>query len=143
MHLSKTDSHVRLCCCSQIDGNSQGSIDYPVIESSVSDTESPRLPHKPSLDVDLNILLPSVIDQLILGKGRGRSFVSNKRSEIWRQANEEAAKKIIQEVLLENFYKGSSDSSDAKIYRHTSKVSEWFYAVLKKKDPWSSWTNDI
>ncbi len=42
-----------------------GSIDYPVFESSASNTKPPRLPHKLRLDVDLNILLPSVIEQLI------------------------------------------------------------------------------
>ncbi|KAL3774658.1 hypothetical protein HJC23_002467 [Cyclotella cryptica] len=129
-----------------IDGNSQGSIDYPVIESSASNTESPRLPHKPSLDVDLNILLPSVIEQLILGKGRGRSFVSNTRSEIWR-ATDDRAKKMIQDVLLENFYpcvkEGSDDELASRAFRHTSKVSEWFYAMMKKNPPWNNWTNDI
>ena len=30
--------------------------------------------HKPALDVDLNTLLPLVVQQLIFGKGRGKRF---------------------------------------------------------------------
>ena len=66
-------------------------------------------PHKPSLDVDLNTLLPSIIEQLLLGKGRGRSYVTNTRSEIWR-AKDDDAKLMIQNILKENFY-GSNQSS--------------------------------
>merc|ERR1712194_497465 len=61
-----------------IDGNAQGSIKYPSFTSS-PDKPSPQ---KPCLNVDLSVLLPSVIESLILGKGRGKSFVSNTRSEI-------------------------------------------------------------
>ena len=155
----------------KIDGNSRGSIDYPVIESSASNTDTPGMPHKPrwelnqfvrksssyfeliteafhiicvwitlSLDVDLNILLPSIVEQLLLGKGRGKSFVSNKRSEIWRAKNDDA-KRMIQDILVENFYKDSD--KDAKVEQHTMKVANWFYAMLKKQPPWSSWTHDI
>ena len=101
-----------------------------MIESSASTTDTPATPHKPGLDVDLNILLPSLVEQLLLGKGRGRSFVSNKRSEIWR-APDEDAKKMIQEVLVENFYH-SADQRDAKIESHTLKVAAWFHALMKK-----------
>ena len=77
--VSRDYSQVRLI---DIDGNAQGSIDYPAIDFSSKSSLSPRPtpPQRPCLDVDLNILLPSVIEQLMLGKGRGRSFVSNKRS---------------------------------------------------------------
>jgi hypothetical protein len=109
-----------------------------VIESSASNTNTtPGTPHKPSLDVDLNILLPSIVEQLLLGKGRGRSFVSNKRSEIWR-ANDDDAKLMIQKVLVENFYPTNptanqgSDELDSKVQQHTWKVSNWFHATMKK-----------
>jgi hypothetical protein len=104
-------------------------------------------PQKPCLNVDLNILLPSVIEQLILGKGRGKSFVSNTRSAIWR-AKEMDAKAMIQTILMENFYPGiENEETDGemkmKVETHVKKVGEWFYAVLKKKSPWTNWTNDI
>ena len=148
-----------------IDGNSQGSIKYPSLEGNVvaNGEMTPPSPtcrlQKPCLNVDLNVLLPSVIEQLLLGKGRGRSFVSNKRSEIWR-ASEENGKSMIREILMDNFYPGmeehhlavplsgpASPSLDrvakSKAQIHVTKVSEWFYAVMKKKPPWASWTNDI
>ena len=72
--------------------------------------------------------------------------MSNKRSEIWR-AKDDRAKKMIQDVLLENFYpyvkEGADDELASRVFRHTSKVSEWFYAVVKKNPPWNNWTNDI
>jgi len=133
-----------------IDGNSQGSIDYPSLESTLANSNmSPRQPkiEKPCLDVDLNILLPSVIEQLILGKGRGRSFVSNTRSEIW-QAKEEKGKSIIRTIIMENFYYGlgghkTEGEQNSQVQKHVIKVAEWFYALLKKKSPWTNWTHDI
>ena len=116
-----------------------------MIESSASNNNTPVVPHKPSLDVDLNILLPSIVEQLLLGKGRGRSFVNNKRSEIWR-ANDNEAKRMIQEILMENFYpakKHGSDELEEKVQQHTIRVSNWFHAVMKKHHPWSNWTKDI
>ncbi|KAL3773263.1 hypothetical protein ACHAWO_010963 [Cyclotella atomus] len=136
--VSRDHRSVRLI---DIDGNSQGSIEYPVIESSASDTNIPVTPHKPGLDVDLNILLPSIVEQLLLGKGRGRSFVSNRRSEIWR-AQDEDAKKMIQEILLQNFYSTAS-ATDPNVQQHTVKVAAWFHAMLKKNPPWNNWTHDI
>ena len=131
-----------------IDGNSQGSIDYPAIDFS-SETLSPRPsipPQKPCLNVDLNILLPSVIEQLILGKGRGKSFVTNKRSEIWR-ASEEDGKEIVEKILIENFYPNFNSGLDVeakqKVLQHVKKLTEWFYALLKKQPPWNSWTQDV
>lgn len=133
-----------------IDGNAQGSIDYPAIDfttngSSLSPRPTP--PQRPCLDVDLNILLPSVIEQLMLGKGRGKSFVSNKRSEIWH-AKEEDGKEMLRSLLMENFYStsnknGLDDEAKAKLQQHVKKLAEWFYALLKKQSPWNNWTHDI
>ncbi|KAL7537868.1 hypothetical protein ACHAXR_008129 [Thalassiosira sp. AJA248-18] len=137
-----------------IDGNSQGSIDYPSLEESFANgNKSPgrvlpkHPPMKPCLDVDLNILLPSVMEQLILGKGRGRSFVSNTRSDIWR-AKEEDGKAMIRKILMENFFRGMENQEtegelNNKVQIHVTKVAEWFYALLKKKSPWTNWTHDI
>jgi hypothetical protein len=135
-----------------IDGNSQGSVDYPSVESAFAKgCKSPKAPkhppQKPCLNVDLNILLPSVIEQLILGKGRGRSFVSNTRSVIWR-AEEEMAKEMIGRILLENFYPGlENEETDGdlkcRVGIHVKKVAEWFYDLVKKKTPWTNWTHDI
>jgi len=134
-----------------IDGNAQGSIDYPSLQKTFANGKMTRPPakppQKPCLHVDLNILLPSVIEQLILGKGRGRSFVSNTRSEIWR-AKEEDGKAIIRGVLMENFYPGVENQAaevevKGKEQIHVTKVAEWFYALLKKQSPWTNWTNDI
>ena len=127
-----------------IDGNAQGSVDYPTLESAFANngnTPSPMTykhpPQKPCLDIDLNILLPSVIEQLILGKGRGKSFVSNTRSEIWR-ATEDDGKAMIRKILLEDFYPGINEETGGE-----PKVAEWFYTLLKKKSPWENWTHDI
>jgi len=135
-----------------IDGNAQGSINYPSLKDTLANSDrshSPTKhpPQKPSLDVDLNILLPSVIEQLILGKGRGKSFVSNKRSEIWR-APEEEGKAMIRRILMDNFYPGVENQETegalkCKLRKHVTKVAEWFYAMLKKKSPWVNWTRDI
>ena len=133
-----------------IDGNAQGSVHYPSLEAVVNHVESPiktkHPPQKPCLNVDLNILLPSVIEQLILGKGRGKSFVSNKRSEIWRSA-EEDGKAMIRQILMENFYPGIDQETEgelrSKVQIHVTKVAEWFYALLKKQSPWTNWTHDI
>ena len=133
-----------------IDGNSQGSVDYPCLEQIANGNTSPtkhlHLPQRPCLDVDLNILLPSIIENLILGKGRGKSFVSNKRSEIWR-AKEDDGKATIRGILLENFYPSIDSAEDSelqsKVQIHVSRVAEWFYALLKKSGPWTSWTKDI
>ena len=125
-----------------IDGNNQGSIQYPSFTNSKM-----HPPHRPCLDVDLSILLPSVIEQLVLGKGRGKSFVSNTRSEIWR-AKEEDGKAIIRRVLVNNFYPGVENQDlegeqNSKVQKHVTKAAEWFYALMKNKAPWINWTHDI
>lgn len=131
-----------------IDGNAQGFVHYPAVANGNMSSRVPiNPPQKPCLNVDLNILLPSVIEQLILGKGRGKSFVSNTRSTIWK-ANEIDAKAKIQSILMENFYPGmESEETDSemkiKVQTHVSHVAEWFYDVLKKQTPWTNWTNDI
>ena len=139
--MSRDYRQVRLI---DIDGNSQGSIDYTAIAS--SDRSLTNHPQRPCLDVDLNILLPSVIEQLMLGKGRGRSFVSNTRSKIWH-AKEEDGKELIRMTLIENFYPNNSngldDEAKGKLQKHVSKLSEWFYALLKKQPPWNNWTQDV
>jgi len=122
-----------------IDGNSKGSIHYPS-----KYFKEPKAPHKPCLDIDLNSLLPLIVQELILGKGRGKSFVTNKVSEIWRAKTEEDAKGIIANVIRENFYSHlQSEEEKGKVFKHVDRVSEWFYALLKKKAPWTNWTNDI
>ncbi len=131
-----------------IDGNSQGSVHYPAVANGNMSPMVPMYPpQKPCLNVDLNILLPSVIEQLILGKGRGKSFVSNTRSHIWR-AKDVDAKEIIKAILMENFYPGiANEETDSEmitnVQTHVKRVAEWFYAVLKKESPWTNWTNDI
>lgn len=127
-----------------IDGNSQGSIQYPPKPAPLRKIDRKESwVHKPSLYVDLNAVLPTVVEQLLLGKGRGVSFVSNKRSEIWH-APPKAAKTMICNILMVNFYEGIDTEQDRKRANdHVSKVAEWFYAVLKKGPPWNNWTKDI
>mmetsp|Transcript_30001 Transcript_30001/g.72809 ORF Transcript_30001/g.72809 Transcript_30001/m.72809 type:complete len:831 (+) Transcript_30001:71-2563(+) len=122
----------RLCRLIDIDGDSKGSIQlddsaqymkgHPSASSFVS-TSSPRPPtshrlsiHKPSLEIDLNTVLPTLVEQMILGKGRGRSFVANKRSEIWH-SNPEKARDLIMEVLQQNFYPDISLRSENEIFK--------------------------
>lgn len=124
-----------------IDGNSKGSIQFP--SEYIQGLESTgKAPHKPSLDVDLNTVLPMVVHHLILGKGRGITFIDDKKSEIWH-ANEDDAKVMIKDVIRENFYSHVDGEECIKSNKHVEKVTEWFYAVLKKQSPWNNWTNDI
>ena len=78
-----------------IDGAAQGSIQFPsaYIEGRAeggggavnnaadddADDEYHAL-HKPALEIDLNTLLPLVVQQLTLGKGRGQTFVAEQAS---------------------------------------------------------------
>jgi hypothetical protein len=98
--------------------------------SSIKAKMSKRRPsivlHKPSLDIDLNAVLPTVVQQLLLGKGRGTGFVVNTKSMIWRLPPIEA-KELIGKTVNENF--GPLTDS------HMAKVVEWFYAMLKKQPP--------
>ncbi|KAL3934898.1 MAG: hypothetical protein SGBAC_009478 [Bacillariaceae sp.] len=103
--------------------------------------------HKPALDVDLNTILPNVVYELLLGKGRPPGFVCNKKSEIWR-APKDKAKELIEEVIRENFFDSSSLALDEpeefeKVEKHLAQLSEWFWTMLKKQEPWGNWTKDI
>ena len=138
-----------------IDGNSRGSI--PLSQYTMQNTNNdnatvsctkndlslppPRLQrrpsivlHKPSLDIDLNAVLPTVVQQLLLGKGRGTSFVVNTKSTIWRLPPPQA-KQLIAETVNQNF----GPLTDG----HMAKVVEWFWCMLKKQPPWGNWTHDI
>lgn len=126
----------RLCRLIDIDGDSKGSIQLddtaeyiqgqPSASSFVSTSSPSGLSpasskrkisiHKPSLEIDLNTVLPTLVEQMILGKGRGRSFVANKRSEIYR-AKPEKARDLIMEVLRENFYPDISNFSEDEIFK--------------------------
>jgi hypothetical protein len=141
--ISRDHKNVRLI---DIDGNSKGSIRYSS-EYMLGETNDPVKPsdskvHKPSLEIDLNAVLPTVIAQLLLGKGRGTAFVTNSKSEIWH-APEEKAKIRLRQILLENFYLDESLSESAKLDKHLAGMTDWFYDVLKKTGPWQNWTNDI
>merc|ERR1712050_767365 len=59
---------------------------------------------KPALHIDLHTILPQVVKQLILGKGRGPVFLHNTISQLWQAKSDEEAKSIIKEVIHENFY---------------------------------------
>ena len=143
--ISRDFSTVKLL---DIDGNSRGSIQFPSEYITGTGASSPRSPrvskvHKPSLDVDLNVLLPTIVQQLILGKGRGKMFVTDKKSEIWR-ASAEDAKVMIKDVIRSNFFSNISGEEECwKEEKHLSKLAEWFYTSLKKRPPWQTWTNDI
>jgi len=129
-----------------IDGDKRGSIplseyQHPSMESSSSSSSlsSPngsqtRILDRPCLDVDLNAVLPTVVQQLLLGKGRGTSFVVNTKSEIWRLPPPRA-KALVEQTIAENFGPLTKP--------HMAKVVEWFYAMLKKQPPWGNWTHDI
>jgi len=138
----------RNCRLIDIDGDSKGSIqldescDYIQRSNFVSSSGTISL-HKPSLEIDLGTVLPTLVEQLILGKGRGRAFVTNKRSEIWK-ARPDDGRQLIMETLLENFYpnvQGEDETFKAK--KHVHKVTVWFYACMKRADPWGNWTRDI
>jgi hypothetical protein len=137
----------RLCRLIDIDGDSKGSIQLDdtaeYILGEQSTTREMGALYKPSLFIDLYTVLPTVIDQLILGKGRGRAFVTNTRSEIWR-ADPEKAKEMIMAVLKENFYQDiHGEDENLKAQKHIQKVSMWYYALLKRISPWGNWTRDI
>ena len=148
--ISRDHQSVRLI---DIDGNSRGSYQFPseYIEGSRSccDSESPlsssgRKVHKPALEIDLNSLLPTVILKLLLGKGRGSTFCTNTRSDIWKAKTPDDGKAILRHVLLANFYVHLEAGGDKeKADKHVHKVAEWFYALLKKIPPWDDAMTDI
>ena len=80
--------------------------------------------------------LLQLVQQLLFGKGRGKSFVTDAISNVRKAALtcEEAAKATIRAVVRENFFAELSDS-DAQESRHLSKVTEWFYAVHMRRFP--------
>eukprot|EP00927_Polykrikos_kofoidii_P083914 TRINITY_DN8714_c0_g2_i1.p1 TRINITY_DN8714_c0_g2~~TRINITY_DN8714_c0_g2_i1.p1 ORF type:complete len:840 (-),score=105.53 TRINITY_DN8714_c0_g2_i1:11-2359(-) len=139
-----------------IDGDSRGSIQFP------SDYIHGRLHgadqaadggvhlHKPALDVDLSTLLPDVVAQLILGKGRGKSFADDVIHRARSAKSEDDAKTILRDVIRGNFFSKhsvctstSTSGASCSVDKHLLKVSEWFYAVLMRRWPWNGWTNDI
>lgn len=123
-----------------IDGNSRGSIQIPCGRAA----GKPDHPFaQPALDVDLHTILPVVVQQLILGKGRGAPFVTDIVRQIWQAKADEDAKGIIRDVIQDNFYPITAPGTEDSVEKHVFKVTEWFYALLKKHFPWSNWTNDI
>ena len=107
-------------------------------------------------------LLPLLVQQLLFGKGRGTSFVTEHISQVRRAASrsDEEAKAIIREILSENFFHELSgagagtprNSSEDVLVRgralehaqkHLLKLVELFFALLMRRAPWSTWTNDI
>ena len=143
--VSRDHQSVRLI---DIDGNARAPMDY-YIEGSASEDSAdqppppPGTPRKPSLEIDLVTVLPRAISQLILGKGRGPAFVTNKGSEIWHSTPEDA-KEVIKQVVRENFFSHvQGEEERAKAERHIRRVADWYYAVFKKRDPWSTYTRDI
>eukprot|EP00933_Yihiella_yeosuensis_P032438 TRINITY_DN2602_c2_g1_i1.p1 TRINITY_DN2602_c2_g1~~TRINITY_DN2602_c2_g1_i1.p1 ORF type:complete len:310 (+),score=51.40 TRINITY_DN2602_c2_g1_i1:81-932(+) len=135
-----------------IDGQSKGSIQFPSDyiggATGGSDRDKDDL-HKPALDVDLSTLLPVVAQQLILGKGMGKSFVDEQIRKIRTAKSEDAAKAIISKIIETEFFAevplepSAGSCEDPQARKLISKVTEWFYAVLMKKSPWQNWTNDI
>mmetsp|Transcript_21320 Transcript_21320/g.43814 ORF Transcript_21320/g.43814 Transcript_21320/m.43814 type:complete len:175 (+) Transcript_21320:1748-2272(+) len=146
--VSRDHQSVRLI---DIDGNASESMDYYMEGSASEDSADqppppppPGTPRKPSLEIDLVTELPRVISQLILGKGRGPAFVTNTGSQIWHARTPEDAKEVIMQVVRENFFSHvQGEEERVKAERHIRRVAEWFYAVYKKRDPWSTYTRDI
>mmetsp|Transcript_83958 Transcript_83958/g.175618 ORF Transcript_83958/g.175618 Transcript_83958/m.175618 type:complete len:807 (-) Transcript_83958:264-2684(-) len=129
-----------------IDGQSKGSIQFPSSYfdgcENASKADSFTL-HKPALDVDLSVLLPLVVQHLLLGKGKGKTFVSDQVSKIWR-SDDVKAKELIKCTIRDHFFgEPRRCQGDATAEKHLCKVTEWLFAVLKKRDPWANWTNDI
>ncbi|CAE8719953.1 unnamed protein product [Polarella glacialis] len=130
-----------------IDGESKGSIQFPSLYiQGISGGSDPLEFHKPALDIDLSTLLPVVVRQLILGKGRGKPFVDEQVSKIRRSHSEEDAKAIISSTIRENFCSSElavHPEMETTVQKHILKLTEWFHAMLMKKSPWTNWTNDI
>jgi len=130
-----------------IDGLSKGSIEYPAIYAK-SDGANHQL-HKPALDIDLNSLLPFIVQQLLLGKGRGpKSFIEDHLRRVRKASakSDDDAKTLIKETLRENFFPNGSlggMSSSEDIERVLCNVADWLLAVLLKRPPWATWTHDL
>mmetsp|Transcript_9998 Transcript_9998/g.22293 ORF Transcript_9998/g.22293 Transcript_9998/m.22293 type:complete len:186 (+) Transcript_9998:3-560(+) len=126
-----------------IDGQSRGSIQFcaddPYLRGGAL--------HRPALDIDLSTMMPMLVQQLLLGKGKGTSFVHEQVHAVRVAAatSEEEAKGILKGLLADSFFKEEqvSPALRAQGERHLQKMVEWFFAVLLKKEPWELWTNDI
>ena len=128
-----------------IDGNAQGSMTFSSsaegsthihgssgsIEGvSASSKEASRL-HRPALDIDLTSLLPLLVAQLLLGKGRGKDFAESQAQKVRNASREsdEVAKAVIRETLRENFFPEISDSDSPDVQagdpkrKHLSRVA--------------------
>ena len=111
--------------------------------------------HKPALDIDLSTLLPLVVQQLMLGKARGKPFVQEAVSNVRRARSDDEAKGIIKTILRDNFFPElrsvgrtglaglAFSAATAPKSKHLNKVVEWFFTVLMKRSPWGGWTNDM
>jgi hypothetical protein len=156
----------RKCRIIDIDGNSQGSMAFDarddgstvihgssasIASSGTSAKEVSKL-QMPALDIDLHSLLPLLVRQLLLGKGRGRDFADSLAQRVRNASgtSDDAAKALIRQTLRENFYPELAAESDGAEghagdpkRKHIQRVAEWFYALLMKRAPWQSWTNDI
>lgn len=135
--ISRDHRRVRLI---DIDGNSKGSIQFTSEDTQGSQSKNLV---RPALDIDLHAILPKVVQQLILGKGRGNVFVTQVISQIWQASSDEDARTIIKETIRQNFYPSIPSSDGGATEKLLCKVTMWFLALLKKRVPWANWTNDI
>ena len=98
--------------------------------SSISSKEANRL-HRPALDIDLTSLLPLLVAQLLLGKGRGKDFAESQAQKVRNASrdSDEAAKAVIRQALRENFFPEMSDSDSFDVQagdpkrKHLSRVA--------------------
>jgi len=131
-----------------IDGLSKGSIEYPAIYAN-SDSGRRQQLHKPALDIDLISLLPLIVQQLLLGKGRGgKSFIDDRLRRVRNATtkSDDDAKSLIKQTLRENFFPDGSlggMGSAQDIEKLLCNVADWFLAVLLKRPPWETWTHDL
>eukprot|EP00930_Biecheleria_cincta_P022861 TRINITY_DN16606_c0_g1_i2.p1 TRINITY_DN16606_c0_g1~~TRINITY_DN16606_c0_g1_i2.p1 ORF type:complete len:768 (+),score=110.62 TRINITY_DN16606_c0_g1_i2:60-2363(+) len=129
-----------------VDGDMKGAIEMPSGCALGSSSKRAVALDMPALDIELSHMLPLVVNQLLLGKGRSLQFVTNTISRICRMGSDEDGKSIIKEVIKDNFFslpQSTNTCTGAGTEKHISKVTEWLYAVLRKRSPWSNWTNDI
>jgi len=156
--ISRDFRHARLI---DIDGENKGSIQFPPpqkVHSTAAENE------KPHLDIELSLLLPQIVQRLLLGKGRGISFVNDALNRIRRASAkcDSDAKAIVHDILRENFFPelpieaddpatpaGNGEtltrqpSPDKRACSTLSKLTEWCLAMFLKRWPWENWTNDI
>mmetsp|Transcript_44563 Transcript_44563/g.65565 ORF Transcript_44563/g.65565 Transcript_44563/m.65565 type:complete len:164 (-) Transcript_44563:88-579(-) len=133
-----------------IDGGNKGSIEFPseyilgaaAAAAAASVGSKQQVYHKPALDIELSNLLPLIVQQLICGKGCGGALLISKISQIRQKSwsSDTEAKEFVHNVIRENFFPDLPVDTDCK---HLGKVTEWFYAMLLKRSPWTNWTSDI